>query len=274
MDSISSTTATVQSSTAISSNDSAWKTDSVQNAVATLNDGSASVSDQLDAFNLIQNLILDPKSGAGAARNAVIGNKGFNDFINKINNAQFKLNTNGNLSKAAANFDNMSPDEQKLATWGSNLSTNDYSDNLKLRAQYNQVIANVQKKYNVTSLDQLTDSKFDGLKSLATTKGGADWVSKARQVLSDFASSGSSSSTPKDTITLSPEAQSQTTQTNLQNNSDALGGSDIALQLLNNTSATTVQGSTQKATHGNASTGSQKVLSKTYEPGDVLNQTT
>lgn len=259
MDAVTATSSPLQWTSTASYNDSAWKTDAVTSALSTLNDAKASASDQLSAYTTIQSLIQDPNSGSGPARYAVVQDQGFTNFAAKITSAQSKLNTNGDLSKSASIFDNMSPDEQKLASYGSHSNVSDFSDNLKLRAQFGQIVANIQKKYGITSLDQLNDNKFDDLKGLAALKGGADWLTRAQQILPKYDADATTSSPAKDTVTLSPQAQNLVSLKDLAQPNTASGG-DVALHLLSTTAKTV----------GDVGAASKPQPFKTYQPGDVV----
>jgi len=218
--------------------DSAWKTDAVQNAVATLNDDTASTGDQIKAYQLITGLITNLNSGSGPARYAVVQDPGFLAMINKVNTAQAKLDTHGDLRRAADIFDSLSPDEQQLATVGSSIPVAQTSDYLRTRAQLQDTVATIFKTYNIVSLEQTSDKKFDGLKQLSDTKVGPDWIAKAKQVLADLgASQGASQDAAQDSVTLSAQAQTHLAQSTAASGPAqkpvATSDSAVALQMLN-----------------------------------------
>jgi hypothetical protein len=211
-----------------------WESEPIRLAVAALNDEKASAGDKLTAYKAITDLIASTPSQGGAARVAVVTDKGFERFAAYTNDAGERLNRGAAglrnsefTSKQLSNFDAMSTDDQDVLARLSPFGTReDYRAHLQASAEVGRAVEEALATGDFNHISQVKDRRFDSLKQLVQSgyAPSNSWTQKARDALSRMAPAE-----PRDAISLSPEAKALL---RLQTPDSVFTAQDAALQTL------------------------------------------
>ncbi len=218
-----------------------WTSDTIQNALSTLNNSKASTDDQVAAYQAITDLISSHPSQGGAARVAVVTDAGFTNFAARTtqigDQMEQGVTRSNTTTQQLSNFNKLSSDDQEIyAKLNPGLGTIDnVKANFSARIQVEQIVQSVLSAGNYNSLDQVQSSKYTSLKSLGSAQSTNSWTSQAQQVINQL----QAASQPTDKIDLSPAAQALVTpsKTSLSSvgavkPSTTSNNADVGLQLI------------------------------------------
>jgi hypothetical protein len=186
-----------------------WTSDTIQNALSTLNNSKASADDQVTAYKAITDLISSHPSQGGAARVAVVTDAGFTNFAARTTQISDQMEQSVTRSNTTtqqfSNFNALSSDDQEIyAKLNPGLGTVDnVKANFTARIQLEQIVQGALEAGNYNSLDQVTSSKYDALKSLGSAQSTNAWTTKAQQIIAQLEAAPQ----PTDKVDLSPAAQ-------------------------------------------------------------------